>query len=130
VDSVDTNILVRFLTTDDQGQLHRAQALLEADDVFVAKTVLLETEWVLRSGYAFSARAIEDALRGFIGLPRVVLEDEDAVLQALDWFAAGLDFADALHLASTPATARFATFDRDLLRRARRLADGPELVEP
>jgi len=31
----------------------------------------------------------------------VQIEDPNAVLDALDWYERGLDFADALHLAST-----------------------------
>jgi predicted nucleic acid-binding protein len=48
------------------------------------------------------------------------LEDELAVAKALDWFQEGLDFADALHLASAGNAKRFATCDRKLARQARR----------
>jgi predicted nucleic acid-binding protein len=33
-----------------------------------------------------------------------------------------MDFADALHLASSSRATRFATFDRDMLKIAKRLA--------
>ena len=128
--SVDTNVLVRFLTADDPDQFRRAKALLGREDIFIAKTVVLETEWVLRSTYNFPPPQIEAALRGVIGLPGVTIEDSDAVARALGWFAAGLDFADALHLASAGEAATFATFDRPLIRRAKALRHAPKLVAP
>ena len=49
--AVDTNILVRFLTADDPKQARTARRVMEAGDVFIGVTVILETEWVLRAGY-------------------------------------------------------------------------------
>jgi len=51
--AVDTNVLVRFLVRDDAKQAARAAALIQANEIWVCKTVLLETEWVLRSLYGF-----------------------------------------------------------------------------
>jgi predicted nucleic-acid-binding protein len=45
---VDTNLLVRILTDDDPMQARRAANVLQSGDIFITKTVLLETEWVLR----------------------------------------------------------------------------------
>ena len=47
----DTCILVRFLADDDQVQADLAEALMRDNTVFLPRTVLLETEWVLRSRY-------------------------------------------------------------------------------
>jgi predicted nucleic-acid-binding protein len=82
------------------------------------RTVLLETEWVLRSRYRLSRGQVLAALRGLTTLPKVEVEDADRVARALDWFEAGLDFADAMHLAATAEEETFVTFDRDLIRRA------------
>ena len=128
--SVDTNVLIRFVTADEREQFRRAEALINREDIFIAKTVILEAEWVLRSTYGYSPSEIEAALRGVIGLPGIALEDADAVLQALEWFSTGLDFADALHLASAREGTSFVTFDRDLIRRARALEGAPEIVAP
>ena len=54
--AVDTNVIVRYLTGDDEVQATRARAVVDAGQVFVSTTVLLESEWVLRSVYAFSKR--------------------------------------------------------------------------
>jgi len=51
-------------------------------------------------------------------------------LQALAWYGEGLDLADALHLASSRSADAFATFDRKLRNRAKRLNDAAAVVEP
>lgn len=120
--AVDTNVLVRYLTNDDAEQARRALDLLgHADGVFVAKTVLLETEWVLRAVYMLPPEAIRKALLHVCGLPNVTVEDGRAVTHALDAYARGLDFADALHCASSPGTETFYTFDEKLVRGAAKL---------
>jgi len=51
--AIDTNIVVRFLTHDDAVQYKKAYKLFNEHDVFIADTVILETEWVLRFAYNF-----------------------------------------------------------------------------
>lgn len=119
--AVDTNVLVRFLVRDDAKQAARAASLIRGHEIWASKTVLLETEWVLRSLYGFSPETVARALRRLAGLRTVFLEDELAVAKALDWSSQGLDFADALHLASAGNARRFATFDRKLTKQAKRL---------
>jgi predicted nucleic-acid-binding protein len=117
--AVDTNVLVRFLVRDDKRQAARAAALIQGNEIWVCKSVLLETEWVLRSLYDFSPESVAGALRSLAGLGTVFLEDDLAVAKALDWFHQGFDFADALHLASAGRATQFATFDRKLARQPR-----------
>jgi len=119
--AVDTNILVRFLVRDDPKQAARAASLIRSDTVWISKTVFLETEWVLRSLYGFSPAALAEALQALAGLQNVVLEDEVAVARALAWYRDGLDFADALHLASVGNAKQFATFDQKLGKLVKRL---------
>ena len=110
--AVDTNIVFRYLTADDPEQFAKARALIDGEDIFVCKTVLLETEWVLRRGYRFSRDRIIAALTAFAGLPRVILEDPALAAKALDWMARGMDFADALHLARAESREAFVSFDQ------------------
>lgn len=117
--AIDTNVLVRLLVADEPVQARRARRLVERSDVFVCTSVLLEAEWVLRSAYRFEAGAISAAFRALLGLPNVVPESPAALVQALEGYDAGLDFADALHLASAHGTAAFYTFARRLVRSAR-----------
>jgi prevent-host-death family protein len=54
------------------------------------------------------------ALRNLVALENLQPEDPQASRLALDWADEGLDFADALHVASSLAAGRFATFDAKL----------------
>ncbi len=131
--ALDTNIVVRLLTNDAPAQAARARALLARERAFVGVTVVLETEWVLRSAYELPAGRISSGLRTLLDVSTIDVEDRSRVLLALDWHDAGLDFADALHLAGAQlaggATA-LATFDRKLEKRAARIAGTPPIVVP
>jgi predicted nucleic-acid-binding protein len=116
--ALDTNVLVRVVTADDPEQLAIALEVLRSGDLWVCKTVLLETEWVLRYSYDLPPAAILEALRRLLGYPGLQVEDRGAVLQAISLFESGMDFADALHLASSADAQRFATFDRTLAKSA------------
>ena len=118
--AVDTNILVRLLTDDDPKQAADAGALVAANPVWIAKTVLLETIWVLRSQYGFGDHSIRQAIAELLGLDNIQVEDPAQVAAALILGASDVDFADALHLCSRPPAAVFASFDRAFIRRARR----------
>jgi predicted nucleic-acid-binding protein len=125
VRAVDTNVVVRLLTADDPRQARAARRVFEAGEVYLGTTVILETEWVLRSGYGFTARQIAEGLRKLGGLAGVVLEEPVQTAQALDWMGMGLDFADALHLAGSSHCSAFVSFDRRLAKRAKGLAPIP-----
>ena len=116
--AVDTNVLVRLLTGDDPRQAAAARALFASTSVWIAKTVLLETCWVLQSLYGFPDQAVADALSKLLGLENVQVEDEASVADALRLASEGLEFGDALHLSSRPTEIAFVSFDRSLVRRA------------
>ncbi len=119
--AVDTNVVVRCLIDDDPEQARRARALVEQQDVWVSLSVLLETEWVLRSLYRVAPTLIAAALRRFAGLRTVTAENEAALARALEWSERGMDFADALHLATADGCDGFATLDSGLVETARRI---------
>lgn len=116
--ALDTNILVRLVTEDDASQLPIVLTIMRESTLFVAKSVLLETAWVLGFTYGLSRDRVNSILRALVAYPNIHLEDAGAVLRALDYHREGMDFADALHLASSPPGAPFATFDRKLASRA------------
>ena len=128
--ALDTNILVRFYLNDDEVQAGLATRLLTDEDVFVAKTVLLELEWVLRGVAKVSRAAIARSLAHLLSLPNVRVEDEVNVRAALKAFTRGMDFADALHLTSSGGADRFATFDARLVKRAPRTFARPVVASP
>lgn len=125
--AIDTNVVVRLLTGDDPEQFKIASAAVHGQDLFLCKTVLLESEWVLRFSYRFSREAIGVGFGKLLGYENLQVEDRDAVLRSLAWYSQGMDFADALHLASCADAERFLTFDRPLAQAARALTKVPQL---
>lgn len=116
--AVDTNVLVRLATGDSAGEHAAAAALLANTSVFVASTVLLEMEWVLRSRYRYRPTQFVAFVRWLLHEPGVEFVDSRSVRRALDLHEDGFVFADAMHIVAS-AGRPFATFDRALLRRAR-----------
>jgi predicted nucleic-acid-binding protein len=117
--AIDTNVLVRLLVNDDPIQSAKAARLFSSDDILIAKTVLLEAEWVLRFSYAVPPATIGEAFDRLLAAPSVTVEDATAVRLAVDAHRAGMDFADALHVASAASATKFLTFDKKLTRQAR-----------
>lgn len=123
---VDTNVLARFFVDDPEDSESRRQrpaaTRVMSGPVFVSTTVLLEFEWVLRGFYGLTLRQVGDVFRALCSLDNVSLEDREVVLQALEWHAAGMDFADALHAEGCRARCEaFVTFDKKLARKARQI---------
>ncbi len=126
--ALDTNVVVRIVTEDDPEQTEEARELVQqADWLWLPKTVLLETEWVLRHSYDLRREVILLTFWKLLGYRPLRVEDRGAVQRALEWYAGGLDFADALHLASSSQAERLATFDKRFANRARRFEEGPEV---
>ncbi|AFY83364.1 type II toxin-antitoxin system VapC family toxin [Oscillatoria acuminata] len=119
--AVDTNIVVRLLTQDDEVQYEKSRSLLKNNDVFIPDTVILETEWVLRFAYHFKPEDICSALRKLLGLDNVYTRDSNVVQKAILWHENGLDFADAFHLAHSQECDRLYTFDEKFIKKANAL---------
>jgi predicted nucleic-acid-binding protein len=126
--ALDTNVLVRLVVADDPAQARKARALLAREEAYLPVTVLLETEWVLRGAYELAPTAILEVLERLLRVRGIEIEDRARVRRAVDWYARGLDFADALHLAGATAVSSFATFDRKLARRAAKLDGAPPVT--
>lgn len=127
--TLDTNILARFFVddSDDPEAMAQPPAAIAAmaERSFVPVTVLLEFEWVLRGFYDLPPKDIVRVLRALASVEHITLEDRDAVLTAINAFAKGFDFADALHLGRSARASAMLTFDRRLAKRARMLALKP-----
>ena len=119
--AIDTNVLVRFLTRDDKPQHAKAEKIFRTETVFLPDTVLLETEWVLRFSYAYSSDHVTTAFRKILGLPNVQTSNPDLLAKATEWHEAGLDFADAMHLAASQDCDRLATFDTAFINKSKGL---------
>lgn len=123
--SVDTNVIIRLLTRDDEKQYKRAYGAFLKEDVFVPDTVLVESEWVLRYAYKFARERIAGAFSNLLGLPNVHVANPVAIHAAIQWHAKGLDFADALHLSASQHCQRMASFDADFIKKAKHLSSCP-----
>ena len=124
--ALDTNMLVRALVVDHPDQVVVVRQLIASDTVFLSRTVLLETEWVLRARYKKTPTDLLQFFRALLETDNTVIEAAEEVGNALDWYAQGADFADALHLAAC-GTAVMHTFDRDFCKTARDAGIAPEV---
>ncbi len=131
--AVDTNIVVRFLTQDDQFQFEKSRDLFQTQNIFIPDTVILETEWVLRFAYKFKPSAICQAFKMLFGLPNVHLNNARLIAQAIAWHEQGLDFADALHLAASQDCLEFYTFDERFIKKSQQFRENfvknPNLID-
>jgi len=98
---VDTNILVRYLTQDDDIQSDLATRLIEGfsreSPGFIAQTTIVETIWVLSRRYKLSRNAIADIMEYLLKSNEFLIENSDVGYQALAAYkASNGDFSDAL----------------------------------
>ncbi len=110
--AVDTNVLVRIGAEDDLPQLSEITRVMKDETLWVGVTVLLETEWVLRSAMGYSRARFLQFVGELLASEHFELEDEAAVEIAVDLCADGADFADALHFARRPNKCQLITFDK------------------
>ena len=116
--AVDTNVLVRYLTWDDEGQATEAARAIEGADAIVAPTIVLcELVWVLKRAYRYSGPEIIDILRRFVAI-RAVEIDRPAVEAGIAMLTRGGDFADGIiqHEADRAKCGRLVTFDQGFAR--------------
>ncbi len=96
---LDTNVLVRYLTRDNESQWQQASEVIESGQLcFIANIVLCELVWVLRGNpYKFGREEILSALEMMLQSPAFQFENRSAVYQALQRAKQGrADFSDYL----------------------------------
>jgi predicted nucleic-acid-binding protein len=123
---LDTNMLVRALVQDNLAQVDVVRQLMAANTVFISLTVLFETEWVLRARYKKTKDQLQKFFVALLESENAVIEGADTVGHALEWYAQGADFADALNLSACD-TAVMHTFDREFCKAARSVGATPEV---
>jgi predicted nucleic-acid-binding protein len=128
--AVDTNILVRFLVDDGSKHVAPARQVFADEHVFVPVSVMLESEWVLRSNFSFRRAQICDAFERVLGLASVIVQDDNVVENAVASCRRGLDFADALHLHSSAECDFLYTYDGPFIRKAKRTNSTPTVRRP
>jgi len=117
---VDTNVLIRFILADDDGQYQAALKLFEnAESITIPAIVLCEMVWVLR-GYKINRKIIAEQIKLLTQTEKIVLAD-DEVQAGLDLLESGGDFADGVaayagRRLSPSGSAVFASFDQAAVR--------------
>ncbi len=125
---LDTNMLVRLCLDDDPTQAQAVERLLDSGELCSAPTtVMLELVWVLQNK-GFQRTDVAQALMRLCALPNFVAQDMEALENAVESYAQGLDFADALHLALSQAFDALYTFDRAFAKKAKQYRLKPPVV--
>ena len=136
--ALDTNVLARYYVQAAEAdaattaQCAQARALLESGKpLFVATTVALELEWVLRGFYKLKPKTVAEVFTHLLAMPHLQVQDRQALQSACDALSQGFDFADALHHASSRHCEAFATFDtKGFAKRASAHAWEPKVQAP
>jgi predicted nucleic-acid-binding protein len=120
---IDTNVLLRLLLRDDEDQARRADAFVERSwsagrTCLINRIVLVETAWVLRSGYGYRRDHVAKIIDGILRTETFTVEGASEVWGALADYRAddrgrGVDFADCLigRINEALGCERTATFD-------------------
>jgi predicted nucleic-acid-binding protein len=115
--AVDTNVVVRLVTRDDSGQATSAERFVEKG-AWISVLVLAEATWVLATVYELASKELALAIEMLLNHRDLVLQDADAVADALELFRAKpvLGFSDCLilQLARKAGHLPLGTFDRNL----------------
>jgi predicted nucleic-acid-binding protein len=87
--AIDTNILIRFITKDDDKQAALVYQLFKRTEqteekLFVPLLVVLEAIWVLESGYAISNEDIIAIFADLLLMPVLLFESETVVENFID----------------------------------------------
>jgi predicted nucleic-acid-binding protein len=99
---IDTNVLVRYLTEDDQAQALKASALIEQhagerDSMFLNNIVLCELVWVLERGYKYNRNLITSAIRQLLLTEEFKFENLEVLWLSIDEYEnTKMDFSDIL----------------------------------
>ena len=119
--AIDTNLLVRIVTRDDERRAAAVDAFLAepGQTCFVPVTVTLELESVLRYTYKLKRPAMSTVFNALLSNAALVFEHEGAVEAALDVMSSTkAGFPDGLHLALAIGAGHtpFVTMDLDASR--------------
>ncbi|HEX6272832.1 MAG TPA: type II toxin-antitoxin system VapC family toxin [Polyangiaceae bacterium] len=116
--AVDTNVIVRLITRDDDAQVRSAEAYIAASGAWISHVVLVEVVWVLTSVYELRRAEIARAVEMLLEQEHLVVQEPGIVAAALELFrkGGGRDFADCLivEVARGAGHLPLGTFDRRL----------------
>lgn len=128
--AVDTNVLARALVDDGSEQSQRSRIVLSEKEIFVPDSVLLETEWLLRSIMKLDRTHINRTFAALVASANISFSNRSGIADVIAWHGAGLDFADAMHLRGAAGCEGLASFDAAFKRRAKKIAGPVPVVTP
>jgi predicted nucleic-acid-binding protein len=120
--AADTNLLVRYFTTDDVRQVALVDRLFSdcldrRETIFISIPVICELTWVLGVSHGFAKIEIADALGRLLDQPLFQVEREPLLRRALESYRDGRGgLADYLigEIASDAGCRDTVTFDKRL----------------
>ncbi len=117
--AIDTNVLVRLITRDDERQVETAEEFV-SKGAWVSHIVLAEASWVLDSVYDRTPEQIAKAMGMLLDHKQLTIQDQDAVEAALEKFRKnkGVSFSDLLilEIARKNGHLPLGSFDRELAK--------------
>jgi len=118
--AVDTNIIIRLATRDDEAQVAAAEKYVAERGAWVSHLVVVEVAWVLDSVYEFERAQIAGAIEILLDQEHLVVQEPEVVAAAVKLYREGVgsDFADCmiLEVARSAGHVPLATFDRKLAK--------------
>lgn len=121
--ALDTNVLLRFLIRDDEGQARAAAALLQELTVeepgYISREVAIELVWTLKNHYGFSRERVATVFNDLIVSAALRLEAaSDVARAAQEYRRGGADLADRMIAAAArrAGAVPLYTFDRKAAR--------------
>jgi predicted nucleic-acid-binding protein len=118
VAAIDTNVLVRLVTKDDESQYKKAQAFVEKHQpVLVTQLSVLELVWVLMSRYSLGKERTCQVVQALLETRELNIQ-APAILEAAlkTWKKSKADFADCFILETVidASESPLGTFDTTL----------------
>jgi predicted nucleic-acid-binding protein len=127
--ALDTNVLVRYLTQDDDPQFLRVLQILNRKRAtfFACDLVVVETAWVLGEVYGWTPEEVADAFTRLATIPNLIFENENRLRASLKGLREGADLADELIVRTSRerGAKELATFDKGVIRRHKTFARQP-----
>ncbi|CDZ35052.1 Hypothetical protein NGAL_HAMBI1145_26550 [Neorhizobium galegae bv. officinalis] len=120
---IDTNVLLRFLMTDDPKQYESAVEFFRSrsaeNPAYISLFVFAEACWVMRKRYGYKNQEIASLFRGLLESRELVFEDPDFIetMFLADGFGK-FDVADYMiaELAKRIGCSKTVTFDKTAAR--------------
>lgn len=117
--AVDTNVLIRLITRDDEKQVESAEEFV-SKGAWVSHLVLAETSWVLDSVYDLPRADIAKAIEMLLNHEHLTLQDQDVIEAAVEKFRKhkGVTFSGVLvlEIARKSGHLPLGTVDRNLAK--------------